>query len=101
MTDYPLLEYPSLGRQGLDKLLALNEAHEVLLIRSIRPTSEHFATSEPFTPEPWITVDLLSPSQKIERWAIWRNTGNVYAVDELGAAADDPTIVVTPLEGGL
>lgn len=33
----------------------------------------------------------------LDTFAIWKETGNVYKVDEHGAAADDPWLTVTPL----
>jgi hypothetical protein len=51
---------------------------------------------------PWVRVDLGQPSETIEltpawavhRFAIWRTTGAVHALDHNGAVVDPPMIVV-------
>lgn len=40
----------------------------------------------------WTIFDL-----DVGKFAIWNHTGNVYRVDESGAAEDDPFITVTEL----
>lgn len=45
----------------------------------------------------WTTLKLVGGKIIIGEVAIWNATGNAYLVDEHGAAADDPFIVVTEL----
>lgn len=45
---------------------------------------------------PWLCVDLWE-NERLLRFAIWRSTGNVYRLDEIGAVEDDPFIVLTTI----
>lgn len=53
-------------------------------------------TTEDVDESPWLSVDVgrFGPYDVREppswRLGVWRATGAVYCVDELGAAADDP-----------
>lgn len=39
---------------------------------------------------PWIQLDLWLHLRGERKYALWVETGNVYDVDEHGAASDDP-----------
>lgn len=64
-------------RRGLDLLFAEYPAADAVNI-----TQNQF----------WLSVDL-AVDQDIHKFAIWRNTGCVYKVDEHGASADDPFLI--------
>jgi|SRR5215472_1274064 len=83
---------PSPARRGLDALLARYPHFDVLYVE--RGSAEHTRIAAP-----WIIVTLGQPSdneiEAFARWefAIWKNTGAVYTVED-GAVADDPIIEV-------
>jgi hypothetical protein len=47
---------------------------------------------EPKPAGPWVCIDLTDG----RKFAIWKETGDVYAVGEGGAVEEDPLIAVTP-----
>lgn len=95
----------SKARQGLDKLLELypeaeplqihSQAPTVVAVYNLQPPDEfsrgYLASSIPRDPGPWTIADLADDGKAL-RFAIWNETGNVYRVDEHGAADDDPII---------
>ena len=81
-------------REAFDKLLASKPGVE---LASYDPQPEHeiwardvhtgemsILTTEP--PGPWVCVDFADK----EKFAIWKNTGNIYRVGDNGAVEEDP-----------
>jgi hypothetical protein len=73
--------------KGLDLLLAELPEHGLELLK----VNDH-----------WVSIDMIPPGSRFgslrEQYAIWRETGNVYRLDEVGAVEDDPWLIVTPLD---
>lgn len=96
------------ARRGLDALLEMYPEAEPLEVYSQhetvvavynlqRPTEfgrGYLASSIPRDPGAWTVADLADDGKAL-RFAIWNATGNVYRVDEHGAAEDDPFITIT------
>jgi hypothetical protein len=95
---------PSLARYGLNRLLELNPNADIAFLRqqdekimeayrkAANPSEWH--TEYWLAGGPWLCVDLCTDG-KIERFAIWNATGNVYRLDKHGAVEDDPFITIT------
>lgn len=88
------------SRQGLNKLLEEHSEAIVVLILHQELKAQHTeATVSQMlvvtdNPGPWTVITLHEDGEFVE-FAMWNITGNVYEVDEHGAAADDPCITIT------
>jgi hypothetical protein len=81
-----------LAHQGMLHLLKLFP--HVQIVKYDAQICEEFTTQISWTDGPWVCIDLTNG----EKFAILKATGNVYRVDETGAAEDDPLITVTSLD---
>lgn len=92
---------PSAARQGLDRLLDAYPDADIERIDG-QPAVDAGATRDylgaplreilPQPAGPWVCIDFVDGS----KFAIWKNTGAVYRVDEHGAVEDDPIIQLVP-----
>jgi hypothetical protein len=96
-------EGASLARRGLDALLkqyptadlAWTRQQDEKIMEVYREQIEpsQYNTEYWLAPGPWLCVDLYV-NGRIEQFAIWNRTGNVYRIFN-GAAEDDPFISIT------
>ena len=104
---------PSLVRRALDELLAMHPHMDVVSIEWQIETSLPATEHERRAPSrvrplvhagPWVLVQLGQPSESFDevpawaiwRYAIWKSTGAVHAIDGEGAVSDDPILTVEP-----
>lgn len=94
------------ARAGLNQLLALHPDADVAEIthqeHKNAVVSKAYKTMGmepiPLGSGPWTSVALVEDDKYLE-FAIWNRTGNVYTVDDYGAVADDPFIILTEVAG--
>lgn len=95
------LTLPDKSREGLNALLGAHPTAKVVKVIHQELTAHHTTARVALmvvtdNPGPWSVITLHEDDQYLE-FAMWNVTGNVYAVDENGAAADNPCITVTEL----
>ena len=79
------------ARQGLNQLLEQCPDATVVHI-----WNQDYPQSWSTGPGPWTIVDLKDSEPKIDKYAIFNATGNVYLLTK-GAVMDDPFILITPV----
>lgn len=88
----------SLMRQGFDRLMAKHHEADVGYVFNqdshVINEREREAQAYVGNSGQWTCVDLVY-HERLMKFAIWNRTGNVYRVDEHGAAEDDPFITIT------
>lgn len=74
----------SLAREALDRLLASKPGVDIDSVDGQLVADRRMTYPGP--PGPWVCVDFADGT----KFAIWKQTGDIYRVDEHGAVEDDP-----------
>jgi hypothetical protein len=92
---HPEEELASPARRGLNRLLGAFPTAEVYYVGAAVGALD-LATLGHLAPQsPWLICDLEFRSIPLtRRFAIWKTTGDVYELDEIGAVGDDPIITL-------
>lgn len=73
-------------RHGIDVTRIDWQSERELIATDVRSGAESVITTYP--PGPWVCVDFADG----KRYAIWKATGEVFALDDSGAVGEDPVL---------